>query len=98
MLRAGALAEPAQAAVHQLYISTCPGSLFCIYDVELHHALDLECCTGTGRLNGQSEKLLGKFIDEMPGGSQKQDAIAVATKIAPYPWRITPGQFANACR
>ena len=56
------------------------------------------CPAGTGRLNGQSEKLLGKFISELPGGSRQQDSIAVATKIAPYPWRLTAGQFANACR
>ncbi|XP_065863110.1 pyridoxal reductase, chloroplastic isoform X2 [Euphorbia lathyris] len=52
---------------------------------------------GTGRLNGQSERLLGKFIREFPG-KQKRDDIVIATKFAAYPWRLTPGQFVNACR
>ncbi|XP_060971068.1 pyridoxal reductase, chloroplastic-like isoform X2 [Cannabis sativa] len=53
---------------------------------------------GTGRLNGQSEKLLGKFIREFQGGKGLQDDIVIATKFAAYPWRLTPGQFVNACR
>ncbi|KAF2299469.1 hypothetical protein GH714_032055 [Hevea brasiliensis] len=52
---------------------------------------------GTGRLNGQSEKLLGKFIREFPG-KRMQDDIVIATKFAAYPWRLTPGQFVKACR
>ncbi|KAE8710742.1 Pyridoxal reductase [Hibiscus syriacus] len=52
---------------------------------------------GTGRLNGQSEKLLGKFIREFPGGKRIQDDIVIATKFAAYPWRLTPGQFVQAC-
>ena len=51
---------------------------------------------GTGRLNGQSEKLLGQFTAQLP--QRKQSRIAIATKIAPYPWRLTAGQFADACR
>ncbi|KAH9724339.1 Pyridoxal reductase [Citrus sinensis] len=78
---------------------------------------------GTGRLNGKSEKLLGKFISEIPGKlrlvavgmqfgkthsyaklldvkrqKQVQNNIVIATKFAAYPWRLTPGQFVNACR
>ncbi|KAG6579301.1 Pyridoxal reductase, chloroplastic, partial [Cucurbita argyrosperma subsp. sororia] len=49
---------------------------------------------GTGRLNGQSEKLLGKFIRE----SQEKNDIVIATKFAAYPWRLTPGQFVKACK
>ncbi|KAM7280596.1 hypothetical protein ACFE04_007730 [Oxalis oulophora] len=52
---------------------------------------------GTGKLNGQSEKLLGKFITEFPGQKRIQDDIAIATKFAAYPWRLTPGQFVKAC-
>ncbi|WRX17232.1 Pyruvate kinase [Theobroma cacao] len=37
---------------------------------------------GTGKLNGQSEKLLGKSIREFRA----------------YPWRLTPGQFVQTCR
>ncbi|KAL6132243.1 hypothetical protein ACLB2K_070614 [Fragaria x ananassa] len=50
---------------------------------------------GTGRLNGKSEKLLGKFIREFQG--QRRKDIVIATKFAAYPWRLTPGQFVNAC-
>ncbi|CAI0544699.1 unnamed protein product [Linum tenue] len=51
---------------------------------------------GTGKLNGQSEKLLGKFIREYPG--KARDDIVIATKFAAYPWRLTPGQFVKACK
>ncbi|OMO97832.1 Aldo/keto reductase [Corchorus olitorius] len=53
---------------------------------------------GTGRLNGQSERLLGKFIKEFPGEKRIEDEIVIATKFAAYPWRLTPGQFVQACR
>ncbi|XP_057522477.1 pyridoxal reductase, chloroplastic isoform X2 [Amaranthus tricolor] len=53
---------------------------------------------GTGKLNGQSEKLLGKFIREYKGKRGVQDNIVIATKFAAYPWRLTPGQFVNACK
>ncbi|OVA04754.1 Aldo/keto reductase [Macleaya cordata] len=53
---------------------------------------------GTGRLNGQSEKLLGKFIQDFQGQSRVRDDIVIATKFAPYPWRLTPGQFVKACK
>ncbi|KAM7463638.1 hypothetical protein LguiA_031759 [Lonicera macranthoides] len=53
---------------------------------------------GTGRLNGQSEKLLGKFIREYRGKKQVQKNIVIATKFAAYPWRLTPTQFVNACK
>ncbi|EXB41095.1 putative oxidoreductase [Morus notabilis] len=53
---------------------------------------------GTGKLNGQSEKLLGKFIKEYQGQKRVQDDIVIATKFAAYPWRLTPSQFVNACR
>ncbi len=42
---------------------------------------------GTGKLKGQSEKLLGKFSREYAGDNQ--DNICLATKLAPYPWRLT---------
>lgn len=52
---------------------------------------------GTGRLVGQSEILLGKFISEFNGSKRQRDEIVIATKFAAYPWRITPGQFVKAC-
>ncbi|KAL8538124.1 hypothetical protein ACS0TY_000181 [Phlomoides rotata] len=53
---------------------------------------------GTGKLNGQSEKLLGKFIREFEGNKKVRDNIVIATKFAAYPWRLTPNQFVDACK
>ncbi|KAJ8650224.1 hypothetical protein MRB53_003247 [Persea americana] len=53
---------------------------------------------GTGRLNGQSEKLLGKFIREFQGPKGSREDIVIATKLAAYPWRLTAGQFVKACQ
>ena len=41
---------------------------------------------GTGKLNGRSEILLGTFLSET--SSFKKKRIKVATKLAPYPWRV----------
>ena len=41
---------------------------------------------GTGSLFGQSEKLIGGFLEELP--RQKINEITIATKLAPFPWRI----------
>ena len=41
---------------------------------------------GTGNLQGRSESLIGKFLVDTP--SVKQKRIQIATKLAPYPWRI----------
>lgn len=46
---------------------------------------------GTGLLNGRSEQLLGQFVKEYPGSTQQKDSICIATKLAPYPWRLTSG-------
>ena len=51
---------------------------------------------GTGKLNGRSESLLGKFAQEYQG--DHQDEIAIATKLAVYPWRLTPQSMINACQ
>ncbi|KAL2921723.1 Pyridoxal reductase chloroplastic [Bienertia sinuspersici] len=32
------------------------------------------------------------------GKKRVQDNIVIATKLAAYPWRLTPGQFVNACK
>ncbi len=49
---------------------------------------------GTGKFNGQSEKLLGKFAREYTG-LNKND-ICLATKLAAYPWRLTKGSMVAA--
>jgi pyridoxine 4-dehydrogenase len=41
---------------------------------------------GTGKLTGQSEKLLGRFSQAYVGPNQ--DQICLATKLAAYPWRL----------
>ena len=41
---------------------------------------------GTGKFNGRSEKLLGDFLSEIPKSQKRR--IQIATKLAPYPWRI----------
>jgi aryl-alcohol dehydrogenase-like predicted oxidoreductase len=47
---------------------------------------------GTGKLNGRSEQLLGQFLREYPGSSEAAADVRIATKLAAYPWRLTPGQ------
>ncbi len=49
---------------------------------------------GTGRLNGRSELLLGQFLREYQGTHQED--ICIATKLAPYPWRLTRNSMAAA--
>ncbi len=41
---------------------------------------------GTGKLFGQSETLIGDFLEEFPITKLKK--ITIATKLAPFPWRI----------
>ena len=51
----------------------------------------LHATTGTGLLNGRSEELLGQFVREFPGSDKQRNSVCIATKLAPYPWRITSG-------
>lgn len=51
---------------------------------------------GTGKLNGQSEKLLGQFSQAYSGINQEK--ICLATKLAAYPWRLTRQSMINACQ
>ncbi len=41
---------------------------------------------GTGNLNGRSEALIGEFLLDSSFSNKKR--IQIATKLAPYPWRI----------
>lgn len=50
---------------------------------------------GTGRLSGRSESLLGQFSQAYQGHHQQE--IILATKLAPYPWRLTSGAMERAC-
>lgn len=47
---------------------------------------------GTGKLSGRSETLLGEFSQAHPN----RDTICLATKLAPYPWRLTRGSMVAA--
>ncbi|NJL10496.1 MAG: aldo/keto reductase [Calothrix sp. SM1_7_51] len=51
---------------------------------------------GTGRLNGRSEQLLGKFSYEYQ--SANKENICIATKLAAYPWRLTRNSMVSACQ
>ncbi|GMH42271.1 hypothetical protein BSKO_10190 [Bryopsis sp. KO-2023] len=53
---------------------------------------------GTGALNGRSEQLLGKFMEEYPGSDKVRDNIRIATKFAAYPWRVLPANMVAACK
>ncbi|KAK9145754.1 hypothetical protein Sjap_005657 [Stephania japonica] len=76
------------------------GDLKATFDLAVEHGINLFDTAdsyGTGRLNGQSERLLGNFIRAIPRGRRVGDDIVIATKFAAYPWRLTPGQFVKAC-
>ncbi len=49
---------------------------------------------GTGKLNGRSELLLGKFSREYQGVGKEN--ICIATKLAAYPWRLTRSSMVAA--
>ncbi|MEH1928053.1 aldo/keto reductase [Nostoc sp.] len=51
---------------------------------------------GTGRLNGRSELLLGRFNGEYLGSGKEN--ICIATKLAAYPWRWTRQSMVRACK
>ncbi|MBD2597561.1 aldo/keto reductase [Nostoc spongiaeforme FACHB-130] len=51
---------------------------------------------GTGRLNGRSELLLGRFAQAYQGLNQEK--ICIATKLAAYPWRWTRQSMIKACQ
>ena len=49
---------------------------------------------GTGRLSGRSETLLGQFAGDR--SNPTGDRAILATKLAPYPWRLTRGAMVRA--
>lgn len=49
---------------------------------------------GTGKLNGRSEQLLGRFSQGYQGSNS--DKICLATKLAAYPWRLTRQSMVSA--
>ncbi|MEB3358305.1 MAG: aldo/keto reductase [Synechococcales bacterium] len=72
------------------YREEMDGQLQQVFDECVSHGVtlfDTGDSYGTGRLNGQSEKLLGRFAQAYEGKNKGQ--ICIATKLAPYPWRLT---------
>ncbi|MCY7406180.1 MAG: aldo/keto reductase [Alkalinema sp. CAN_BIN05] len=51
---------------------------------------------GTGKLKGKSEQLLGQFSQNY--SAENANEICLATKLAPYPWRLTSGSIVQAGR
>ncbi|UPM51380.1 aldo/keto reductase [Synechococcus sp. A10-1-5-1] len=49
---------------------------------------------GTGRLNGRSELLLGRFA--MQASTAQRQQLCIATKLAPFPWRLGRHGYAKA--
>jgi pyridoxine 4-dehydrogenase len=49
---------------------------------------------GTGRFNGRSELLLGRFAAAASGEQRRQ--LYIATKLAPFPWRLGRRGYARA--
>ena len=50
------------------------------------HFFDTADSYGTGRLNGRSEALLGRFALAATAAQRRQ--LCIATKLAPFPWRL----------
>lgn len=51
---------------------------------------------GTGKYSGRAESLLGDFLAATPAAARGR--VTLATKIAPYPWRLTAGAWVTALR
>ncbi|KEF41954.1 MAG: oxidoreductase [Cyanobium sp. CACIAM 14] len=49
---------------------------------------------GTGRFSGRSEELLGRFLQNLP--PDRRRGVTVATKLAPFPWRLGRRGFERA--
>jgi pyridoxine 4-dehydrogenase len=49
---------------------------------------------GTGRFGGRSEALLGRFCASLPVAQRER--LTVATKLAPFPWRLGRSGFDRA--
>jgi pyridoxine 4-dehydrogenase len=58
------------------------------------HLFDTADSYGTGRYNGRSETLLGRFALALP--PQERAGLCLATKLAPFPWRLGRHGFDRA--
>ncbi|MBD2666939.1 aldo/keto reductase [Richelia sinica] len=79
------------------YKETMDDQLQQVFNLCVNHGVtlfDTGDSYGTGRLNGRSELLLGRFAKEYHG--LNQDQICIATKLAAYPWRWTSHAMVSA--
>ena len=58
------------------------------------HFFDTADSYGTGSFNGRSESLLGRFCAGLK--EQQLRSLTVATKLAPFPWRLGRGGYDRA--
>jgi pyridoxine 4-dehydrogenase len=70
--------EPAQDAVLAACFRRAVELGLCFFDTADSY--------GTGRLQGRSEELLGSFCAALPEDQRRR--LCVATKLAPFPWRL----------
>ena len=80
------------------YTQNMDPQLQSVFDYCVNHGVtlfDTGDSYGTGRLNGRSESLLGKFAAAYKGTNQPQ--ICLATKLAAYPWRLIRHSMVAAC-
>ncbi len=76
------------------YSTTSNNDLFETFKEALkrgYSLIDTADSYGTGKLNGQSERLLGGFLNQTTKDQKKN--IQIATKLAPYPWRLGRNGF-----
>lgn len=76
--------DPSQDAELEATFQRCLARGLCFFDTADSY--------GTGRLNGRSESLLGRFA----AAAQPQSPFTIATKLAPFPWRVGRGGFRGA--
>ncbi len=78
--------DPSMDAALQQVFNTCVANGVTLFDTGDSY--------GTGKLNGQSERLLGQFSQAYQGANQEN--ICLATKLAAYPWRLTAAAMVKA--
>lgn len=81
------------------YQEEMDGELQQVFDLAVSSGInffDTADSYGTGKLEGRSEQLLGQFLRQYPGSNKKD--VRIATKLAAYPWRLTPSQWVKACK
>lgn len=83
------------------YATDMDPELQCIFDHAVSQGInvfDTADSYGTGALNGRSEELLGRFMSENENLAEGSSPVYIATKLAGYPWRVTPWNMTAACR